>query len=78
MVGPEEILLEREAGTQVRESLARLPLRSAMVLVLRHSALTYAEVAGAMGVGLGAVGTMLRRAEGRTRQRSASWPWQRR
>ena len=66
--GPEEVLLEREAGAEVREALGRLPLRSAMVLALRHSGLSYAEVAEAMGVGVGAVGTMLRRAEAALRK----------
>lgn len=66
--GPEEILLGHEAGAQVREALGRLPMRSAMVLVLRHSGLSYAEVAEAMGVGVGAVGTMLRRAEAALRK----------
>jgi RNA polymerase sigma factor (sigma-70 family) len=66
--GPEEILLGREAGAEVREALGRLPLRSAMVLVLRHSGLSYAEVGEAMGVGVGAVGTMLRRAEAALRK----------
>jgi RNA polymerase sigma factor (sigma-70 family) len=61
--GPEEIVLRRETGAHVREALGRLPLRSAMVLVLRHSGLSYGEVAEAMGVRVGAVGTMLRRAE---------------
>lgn len=67
-VGPEEILIEREAGAHVRAALGRLPMRSAMVLVLRHSGLSYAEVAEAMGVGVGTVGTMLRRAEGALRK----------
>ena len=66
--GPEEIFLGHEAGAQVRDALARLPLRSSMVLVLRHSGLSYAEVAEAMGVGVGAVGTMLRRAEAALRK----------
>lgn len=66
--GPEEIVLDHEAGAAVREALGRLPLRSAMVLVLRHSGLSYAEVAEAMGVGVGAVGTMLRRAEAALRK----------
>ncbi len=66
--GPEEIVLEREAGGAVRDALGRLPRRSAMVLVLRHSGLSYAEVAEAMGVGIGAVGTMLRRAEAALRK----------
>jgi RNA polymerase sigma-70 factor (ECF subfamily) len=38
------------------------------VLVLRHSGLSYAEVADAMGVGIGQVGTMLRRAEAALRK----------
>jgi RNA polymerase sigma factor (sigma-70 family) len=66
--GPEEILLGREAGAEVRSALGRLPMRAAMVLVLRHSGLSYAEVAEAMGVGVGAVGTMLRRAEASLRK----------
>jgi RNA polymerase sigma factor (sigma-70 family) len=66
--GPEEILLGRETGAEVRQALARLPLGSAMVLVLRHSGLSYAEVAESMGVGVGAVGTMLRRAEAALRK----------
>lgn len=66
--GPEEILLERERGAEVRAALGRLPLRSATVLVLRHSGLSYAEVADSMGVRVGAVGTMLRRAEAALRK----------
>lgn len=69
--GPEELLLQREAGAEVREALGRIPLRSAMVLVLRHSGLSYAEVAEAMGVGVGVVGTMLRRAEAALRKEVA-------
>jgi DNA-directed RNA polymerase specialized sigma24 family protein len=46
-----------------RQALGRLPRRSATVLVLRHSGLSYAEIAAAMHVTAGHVGTMLRRAE---------------
>jgi DNA-directed RNA polymerase specialized sigma24 family protein len=53
---------------EVRGALGRLPRRSATVLVLRHSGLSYAEVADAMRVGIGQVGTMLRRAEGSLRK----------
>jgi RNA polymerase sigma-70 factor (ECF subfamily) len=38
------------------------------VLVLRHSGLSYAEVAEAMDVSAGQVGTMLRRAEAALRK----------
>ena len=55
-------------GLVLRTSLARLPRRAATVLVLRHSGLSYAEVAAAMGVKQGAVGTMLRRAESALRK----------
>ena len=65
---PEETVLDREAAAEVRRALARLPRRSATVLVLRHSGLTYAEVAEAMNVKTGHVGTMLRRAESALRK----------
>jgi RNA polymerase sigma-70 factor (ECF subfamily) len=53
---------------QVREALRRLPERSAAVLALRYGGLSYAEVASALGVKVGQVGTMLRRAEEALRQ----------
>lgn len=57
-------LLERqEQRLLVRRILERLPARSARILALRHSGLSYAEVAAAMRCGVGDVGTMLRRAE---------------
>lgn len=61
--GPEEIALDRASRQEVRDALGRLPRRSITVLVLRHSGFSYAEVAEAMDVGIGQVGTMLRRAE---------------
>jgi RNA polymerase sigma factor (sigma-70 family) len=66
--GPEEAVLDRESAAEVRRALARLPRRSAAVLVLRHSGLSYAEVADAMNVKAGHVGTMLRRAESALRK----------
>jgi RNA polymerase sigma-70 factor (ECF subfamily) len=66
--GPEEVALEQVARKEVRDALDRLPRRAATVLVLRHSGLSYAEVADAMGVGIGQVGTMLRRAEAALRK----------
>ena len=66
--GPEEKVLERESRAEVRRALARLPRRSATVLVLRHNGLSYAEVAEAMNVTVGQVGTMLRRAESALRK----------
>jgi RNA polymerase sigma-70 factor (ECF subfamily) len=66
--GPEEIALERASRQEVRDGLGRLPLRASTVLVLRHSGLSYAEVSEAMGVRIGQVGTMLRRAEAALRK----------
>ncbi|MEP7025829.1 MAG: RNA polymerase sigma factor [Actinomycetota bacterium] len=66
--GPEETVLDAESRAEVRRALRRLPRRSAAVLVLRHSGLSYAEVAEAMNVKVGHVGTMLRRAESALRK----------
>ena len=65
---PEELALASEDGREVRTALARLPRHAATVLVLRHSGLSYAEIAEAMEVRVGQVGTMLRRAEARFRK----------
>jgi RNA polymerase sigma factor (sigma-70 family) len=66
--GPEDLAIDRDEGSRVRVALSRLPRHSATVLVLRHSGLSYAEVAQAMGVKVGQVGTMLRRAEAALRK----------
>jgi RNA polymerase sigma-70 factor (ECF subfamily) len=65
---PEEIAIASEEEREVRTALARLPRHAATVLVLRHSGLSYAEIAEAMEVRVGQVGTMLRRAEARFRK----------
>jgi RNA polymerase sigma factor (sigma-70 family) len=62
-VDPAESLELAEQRAQVRATLQRLPRRSASVLALRYSGLSYAEVAAALGCGIGQVGTLLRRAE---------------
>ncbi|MFZ6031647.1 MAG: sigma-70 family RNA polymerase sigma factor [Chloroflexota bacterium] len=48
---------------QVRAALACLKPRSAQLLILRHSGLSYAEVAAALQIAPGSVGTLLARAE---------------
>jgi RNA polymerase sigma factor (sigma-70 family) len=48
--------------------LGRIPRRHAMVLALRYSGLSYAEIATALGIGVNGVGTRLRRAEARLRK----------
>ncbi len=65
---PQRILEASEERREVRSVLQRLPARSATVLALRYSGLSYAEVAAALGVGIGQVGTLLRRAEAKFRQ----------
>ena len=57
-----------------RQALSRLPRRAATVLVLRHNGLSYAEVAEAMNVKVGYVGTMLRRAESALRKELQNAP----
>ncbi|HEY1421725.1 MAG TPA: sigma-70 family RNA polymerase sigma factor [Candidatus Dormibacteraeota bacterium] len=52
-----------EDRRRVRQALARMAPKPAAVLALRASGLSYAEVAQALGVGIGQVGTLLRRAE---------------
>ncbi|MFI0370782.1 sigma-70 family RNA polymerase sigma factor [Actinomadura sp. 1N219] len=53
---------------RVRAALARLPRRQAVALVLRHSGLSYAEVAAALDLSPGSVGTTVRRAESALRE----------
>ncbi len=64
----EDTVIDREARAELRRVLARLPRRSAAVLVMRHGGMSYAEIAGALGVNAGQVGTLLRRAESALRK----------
>jgi len=59
------VLDERRA---VRDALARLPRKQATALVLRHSGLSYAEVASALHLSPTSVGTTVRRAESALRE----------
>jgi RNA polymerase sigma factor (sigma-70 family) len=58
-----DLVITREERGAVRAALARMPHRSAAALVLRHSGLSYAEVAAALDLSPGSVGTTVRRAE---------------
>jgi RNA polymerase sigma-70 factor (ECF subfamily) len=51
------------ARQRVRRVLAEMAPRQAQLLVLRHSGLSYREVADALGIAPGSVGTLLARAE---------------
>jgi RNA polymerase sigma factor (sigma-70 family) len=53
---------------RVRAALAQLPRRQAVALVLRHSGLSYAEVAAALDLSPASVGTTVRRAESALRK----------
>lgn len=60
---PEQEAVAAEERALVREALSRLPVKSATVLALRYSGLSYAEVAAAVGTRTDQIGTILRRAE---------------
>jgi RNA polymerase sigma-70 factor (ECF subfamily) len=60
---PQDEYLRREERERVRAALAQLPERSAKLLLLRHAGLAYAEIAAALQVAPGSVGTLLVRAE---------------
>ncbi len=57
-----------EERRRVRAALGRLPRTQAVALVLRHSGLRYAEVAAALDLSPGSVGTTVRRAESALRK----------
>ena len=63
-----ETVVTLEERRRVRAALAQLPHRSAVALVLRHSGLSYAEVAAALDLSPGSVGTTVRRAESTLRK----------
>ena len=58
-----DIVVSDEERSRVRAALAELPQKQAAALVLRHSGLSYAEVAAALSMSPGSVGTTVRRAE---------------
>ena len=61
---------ERKATADaIRETLADLPERDRTALILRHSGVSYAEIAAALDVKPGSVGTILARAERALRKR---------
>jgi RNA polymerase sigma factor (sigma-70 family) len=64
-IDPARAALEREARERVLRVLRKLPLRDMQVLLLRHSGLSYKEIAAALEVSASSVGTLLARAEAR-------------
>ncbi|MBW3647105.1 MAG: RNA polymerase sigma factor, partial [Actinobacteria bacterium] len=63
-----DAVVTREERSRVRAALAGLPRKQAVSLVLRHSGLSYADVAAALGMSPGSVGTTVRRAESALRK----------
>src|SRR6184192_2521010 len=62
MLDPQKQAELEEDRRRLRHALGRMAPKPAAVLVLRASGLSYAEVAQALGVGIGQIGTLLRRA----------------
>lgn len=56
-------MMRSERIAEVRLTLARMKAEKAQILLLRHSGLTYQEIAAAMQMKSASVGTMLARAE---------------
>ena len=65
-VADEVVTLEERR--RVRSALAGLPRKQAVALVLRHSGLSYADVAAALDLSPTSVGTTVRRAEAALRK----------
>ena len=63
-----DVVVSNEDRDRLRAALARLPRTQAVALVLRHNGLSYAEVAAALGLSPGSVGTTVRRAESALRK----------
>ncbi|HVE73895.1 MAG TPA: sigma factor-like helix-turn-helix DNA-binding protein, partial [Mycobacteriales bacterium] len=63
-----DTVVTREERDRVRSALARLPRKHAVALVLRHSGLSYADVAAALDLSPTSVGTTVRRAESALRK----------
>ncbi|MGH2522774.1 MAG: sigma-70 family RNA polymerase sigma factor [Anaerolineales bacterium] len=60
---PAHEVAQRQERERVRQMLRQMPEREAQLLILRHSGLSYKEVAAALGVAPASVGTLLARAE---------------
>ena len=65
---PQIALDAKERRRELSAALRRIPAKSAAVLALRYSGLSYADIAAALGIGPGQVGTLLRRAEAALRK----------
>ena len=66
---PARTAVAHEEAALVREILDGMGERARTILILRHGGLTYAEIADALGLAPGSVGTLLARAERDFQQR---------
>ncbi len=62
-VDPQRSAEDVETRAEVRAALARIDERSASLLALRYSGLSYDEIAAALGLRKSSIGTLLSRAE---------------
>ncbi len=60
---PARAMERTEERARVRAALKQLPERDAQLLLLRQTGLSYKELAAALGVAPGSIGTLLHRAE---------------
>ena len=60
---PVEILTQEEERNRVRQALRRMNERQSQLLILRHSGLSYKEIAAALGIAPASIGPLLVRAE---------------
>lgn len=60
---PAEILAQEEERQQVRLALSRMNERQSQMLILRHSGLSYKEIANALNLAPASIGPLLVRAE---------------
>jgi len=68
VVDPAAAAESAETRDEVRAALAHLDERSASLLALRYSGLTYEEIAAALGLRRSSIGTLLARAEAAFRE----------
>jgi RNA polymerase sigma-70 factor (ECF subfamily) len=71
---PESVVEQAQERRRVREVLSRLAARDAQLLVLRHSGLSYKELAAALNVAPASIGTLLARAEAEFEKRWQETP----
>jgi RNA polymerase sigma factor (sigma-70 family) len=62
-LSPADILTQQEERGQVRLVLSRMNERQSQILILRHSGLSYKEIAEALNLTPGSIGPLLVRAE---------------